>query len=422
MPRSPALAPPPGNVHFPLADSVRGIGVLCVILCHSAGYSSAFETASWGWVPFYLGFAAVAVFFALSGFLLYRPFASAHAGLRRAPSVRSYGRRRVLRIVPAYWVALTLLAIYPHITGVFTSDWWIYYGFGQVYSLNSLAHGISVAWSVCTEVTFYLLLPVIALAVARLVNRVGPLSWWRAELAVLVPFAAIGIAGRALVQERMLPLWNGNTLVSYTSWFAVGMALAVLSVAVERRGGLPARLETAACRSWIWWGSAVAALALAYGAFDIWHVDRLRHPPHVPPGNVVALQILFTLAAGAILVPVVFGSGGAIRRLLSTRALGFVGLVSYGMYLWHHPLEAWLTNTRGPGMPTATGPGIQHWFGGHQLTLTYFVITVALSMAIGTASYYVVELPFLRLKERRRARPRVVAEPAVAAAGEAERS
>ena len=100
--------------------------------------------------------------------------------------------------------------------------------------------------------------------------------------------------------------------------------------------------------------------------------------------------------------------------MLSTRALGFVGVVSYGMYLWHHPLQAWLANFHATGLPTTQGPGIQHWVGGHQVTLTLMVATVALSLAIATVSYYVVELPFLRRKERRRPQPRVV--PALAAA------
>src|SRR3712207_6891277 len=52
---------------------------------------------------------------------------------RPAPRIARYARRRVLRIVPAYWVALTLLAIFPGIVGVFTADWWRYYLFLQLY-------------------------------------------------------------------------------------------------------------------------------------------------------------------------------------------------------------------------------------------------------------------------------------------------
>ena len=280
MPRSPALEPPPGNPRFPLADAVRGGAVLAVIFCHSGGVSAAFHTASWGWLTIYSGWVGVSVFFALSGFLLYRPFAAAHAGLRPPPSVRAFARRRVLRIVPAYWLALTLLALYPHITGPFTSHWWVYYGFAQVYSHDYLTHGIGPAWSLCVEVSYYLVLPLVAAAVARLVRRS---RWWQAELAVLLPFATVGIVGSGLVAANVLPQWVGNTLLSNTELFAVGMALAVVSVAVERHG-LPARLEAACRRSWVWWTTAGLAIVFAYGAFDMFHVDMTR-PPRPPVGD-----------------------------------------------------------------------------------------------------------------------------------------
>jgi peptidoglycan/LPS O-acetylase OafA/YrhL len=397
VPRSPALEPPPGNPRFPFADGLRALAVLSVIFCHSGGVSGAFHTASWGWLTIYVGWAGMCVFFTLSGFLLYRPFAAAHAGLRPGPSVRAYARRRVLRIVPAYWLALTLLAIYPHVTGPFTSHWWVYYGFAQVYSVDYLSHGIGPAWSLCVEMTFYLLLPLLAVAVMRLGGR---FRWWRAELAMLVPFAAIGVTGRALVAASDLPPWVANTLLSYTELFAVGMAIAVVSVAVERRGRAPARLEGAFRRSWPWWTAAALAIALAHGAFDMFHVDATR--PTLPRvSDVIVCQLLFAACAAAMLVPVVLGGGGAIRRLLAARPLVFVGVVSYGMYLWHEPLLTWVANFHAAGAPTAAGPGIQHWFGGHQVTLTLMVATIALSMLAGSVSYYAVELPFLRRKEPR---------------------
>jgi peptidoglycan/LPS O-acetylase OafA/YrhL len=57
----------------------------------------------------------------------------------------------LFRIVPAYWAALTLLAIYPGLPGVFTADFWRYYGFLQIYNATTRFGGLSVAWSVCVE-------------------------------------------------------------------------------------------------------------------------------------------------------------------------------------------------------------------------------------------------------------------------------
>ena len=76
------------------------------------------------------------LFFAISGFLLYRPWVAAPR-----PAPRRYARRRALRILPAYWLALTLLAIFPGIVGVFTGDWWRYYLFLQLYSADTAQPG-----------------------------------------------------------------------------------------------------------------------------------------------------------------------------------------------------------------------------------------------------------------------------------------
>ena len=91
-----------------------------------------------------LGALGPIVFFAISGFLLYRPWVAARAAGAPAPAAGRYARRRALRILPAYWVALTVLAVFPGITGVFTGDWWRYYLFLQAYDARTLGLGIPV--------------------------------------------------------------------------------------------------------------------------------------------------------------------------------------------------------------------------------------------------------------------------------------
>jgi acetyltransferase len=92
--------------------------------------------------------------------------------------VPRYLRRRVLRIVPAYWVAVAVLGISPGAVGVFDEDWWRYWFFLQLYSAETLGGGIPVAWSLCVEVSFYLLLPLWTLA-----GRLGARSCSRWRLA-----------------------------------------------------------------------------------------------------------------------------------------------------------------------------------------------------------------------------------------------
>jgi peptidoglycan/LPS O-acetylase OafA/YrhL len=125
----PAVAPPPGNPRFPLVDGVRAIAAISVLFFH-AGIGSSVPL-----VYAYQFASGVPIFFLVSGFLLYRPFVAGRLrSSGRKIRIRDFARRRLLRIVPAYWVALTLLAIYPTLSGgVFGSRAPIYYGFAQDY-------------------------------------------------------------------------------------------------------------------------------------------------------------------------------------------------------------------------------------------------------------------------------------------------
>lgn len=109
---------------------MRAIAALLVVAYHVAYVSGSL---SFGWAAsFTLLFQVdVPIFFAISGFVLYRPMVAARHGAPRR-SISAYARSRALRILPAYWVALTLAAIYPTLLGVFTGDWWRYYGLLQV--------------------------------------------------------------------------------------------------------------------------------------------------------------------------------------------------------------------------------------------------------------------------------------------------
>src|SRR5207248_1204356 len=194
--------PPPGNPRFPLFDGLRAIAALSVLVFHTAYYSRASEGAG-GAQPFLARLnVGVAVFFIISGFLLYRPLLAARAG--QGPPVRlpDYARRRVLRIVPAYWVALTVLAIYPGLTGPFSGDWWVYYGFGQDYGTRTVVQGIGPAWSLGCEVLFYALLPFISMALAWAARRAGRTIWWQLELIVLALLSAASFGIRALAASH----------------------------------------------------------------------------------------------------------------------------------------------------------------------------------------------------------------------------
>jgi peptidoglycan/LPS O-acetylase OafA/YrhL len=380
----PAVAPPPGNPRFPLFDGLRAIAALSVVVFHTAFYSGAYQASALGPIVARLNIG-VAIFFVISGFLIYRPFVAARLDGRGPPAVRDYARRRVLRIVPAYWVALTLLAIYPGLRGVFTGEWPIFYGFAQVYSTDTVLDGISPAWTLGTEIAFYALLPLYAWAVARALRGREAGRAARVELGLLALLAAASVVVRTVASGGDFGTL-GLTLPATFAWFAVGMAIAVLSSAAAA-GSLrvPAALERATPA----WAAAVALyLVLCY---SLGAPEGYVFAVQVSYGEALLEFVLSGVVAGLLVLPAAFGwrRGGAPRRLLAAPVMAWLGLVSYGIYLWHHDAILWLIDR-----------GVLDTFSGAPF-LALTALAVALTVPIAGLSYYLVERPVLRFKDRR---------------------
>ena len=119
---------------FPLLDPLRAMAALSILVVHVALFSGAADADIYGRFLIHLDIG-VPFFFLLSGFLLYRPFVVARVeGTPRTP-FRDYAMRRFVRIVPAYWLALTVAAIVPGFAGTFSGNWWVYYGLLQSYPI-----------------------------------------------------------------------------------------------------------------------------------------------------------------------------------------------------------------------------------------------------------------------------------------------
>src|SRR4051812_10157309 len=153
---------------FPHFDSLRAIAAMSVAITHMAAYS-AMETGHTLVGPYVARLdCGVTIFFLISGFLLYRPFVRARMSGDPQMDTKAYAWRRFLRIAPAYWVALTLAVIILGLPGVFTATGIPeYYGLLQVYQPGTVVGGLSQAWSVSVELSFYALLPIWAWLMRR---------------------------------------------------------------------------------------------------------------------------------------------------------------------------------------------------------------------------------------------------------------
>src|SRR6476620_6181186 len=140
-------ATPAGTQRFAMVEGVRALAALMIVLDH-AGAIGAVQPATLAGSAMTRLNAGVAVFFVLSGFLLYRPFVAARLAGAPAPGVGRYLRRRLLRIVPAYYLAAVLGALFLGVGGVLTHDWWSHAAFIQAYGFSG---GIVFADTACTE-------------------------------------------------------------------------------------------------------------------------------------------------------------------------------------------------------------------------------------------------------------------------------
>jgi peptidoglycan/LPS O-acetylase OafA/YrhL len=399
---SPAVAPPPGNPRFALFDSLRGLAACAIIAFHVASITGALDDPVVGEGLTVLGPRSLILFFVISGFLLYRPFVAARAAGRPPPRTSRYLRRRVLRIVPAYWVALTVLAIFPGIVGVFTGDWWRYYFFLQLYSHDTVGHGIPVAWSLCVEVTYYLSLPLWAAAVGRLRFGSGPRAWLRVELGTLALAATGGIVIQVAAAQQVVSDLVASSLLGQVTWLALGMGLAVASVAVQHSEREPRAARAVVEHPGLCWaGAGISLVTLTVllqprGLLGI--VQALNTSQSIP--KALAAIALTASMCGLFVLPAVFGerAGGFPRRLLAAAPVAWLGLVSYGLFLWHLPIAELLALPADPAHFSASGLDLAAKID-FAKTGILFVLTLAVTAAAAAASYYTVELPFLRRKE-----------------------
>ena len=313
---------------FPCFDGLRAIAAIFVLLLHTAWVSGFTKRSSWGLYTSRLEIG-VSVFFLISGFLLYRPFAASHVGDTPGVGTLGYAIRRAARIYPAYWLVLAFFTFVSPRANIYGLHGFVQHAsltFTYTHIKNPFVVGLPPAWSLVVEVSFYVFLPFYAALIGFLARR------WDAtgvELGGVVALFAIGMVSVIAIANGLDWPWVA-VLPQYIAAFSLGMFLAVFSVRSwdERT---TARLARIGRPTGLWWTGAVLALA----AIPI----VLRHDPLSPMNATQAagLNVCEMIVGFCIVVPVVLAplDDGLIRRVLRSRPAVYLGLVSYGIYLWH---------------------------------------------------------------------------------------
>ncbi|WP_084219344.1 acyltransferase family protein [Spirillospora albida] len=389
------VAAPPISGHQNTLDGLRAVAALAVLVYHvSADAGSLTNPDGARWL-FNGGQLGVPVFFVLSGLLLYRPWAAAVLDGRPKPGTGSYLWKRALRILPALWVLVlvymatlgrghiddpvTWAALLTLTQTLIPDQWWPPLGPPELGQL----------WSLAVEVGWYLLLPATA----------SVLGWWalrtrspdvgvRAKRLLI----AIGAYGALSFPYTVLMFWPGHRPglgmwpPRYFAWFAIGMALAVVTVWARLDERRPvAELCRAVSDSWAaCWTAAAMFFVIAATPVTgpLWLAKDLFWTS--------VLDLVFSgLCAAALVAPVALAPAGhpALGAVLGNRVMRFLGRISYGLFLWQliiiHP---WFVQTNRL----------------HQgdMALDLPLLTVA-TIAAAVVSYYLVEWPVQRWSRRR---------------------
>jgi peptidoglycan/LPS O-acetylase OafA/YrhL len=374
-------------------NGVRGVGMLFVFFTHLfllADTAPDNNMRSYGWAAPVLGHIdlGLAAFFALSGYLIARPFARAYVLGTRTPRLRSYVRNRVLRVVPAFYLFTVLVLLRFGFDGQLApgshNSSSALQVLGQFLFVQGQAGGPAVvpigpAWSIGAEVGFYVLIPIASWLGWRVAGRLdGPQR--RAAVGVVAAGAVmvLSIASRA-VDQYVFAWLTSPPAIMYV--FMPGVAIALvepLLAARLRERPRPARR--------IAWG-AFAFGALAAIAYAVTDYDPRQTPIHHALGQRALLAALSTGALILGLVVLQLGTGGA-PRLFANRLMLWMGERSYSFYLLHIWVLLEIDHALGDGESLPARVAI--------------MVTVALPVttALAALSYRYVERPFLERKRK----------------------
>ena len=419
--------------YLPGLDGLRALAVTAVIAYH-LGY---------GWAQG--GLLGVGVFFTLSGYLITDILVGQFAASGRI-KLGDFWMRRARRLLPALFVMLAVVTVWVNAfnrafvpgyrgdviaSGLYVNNWWYIFQHDSYYSRFAPPAPLDHLWSLAVEEQFYLVWPWAVLAMVLLAGwlvkrrrvrllgpgaHVGGSADGGAAAAVSAPAAANGksgendflssrarwaMAGVALVlaaasaiEMAVLfhPGYDPTRVYEGTDTRAFGLLIgaAVAMVYPTRRG---ARTLSAGSRRLL----DVAGLAgLVVVVLLVWRTNE--YSDFMFRGGLELLSVATALVVAAAATP-----GGLLGRALGWTPMRWVGVRSYGIYLWHYPIIVLTAAAGTVGTPVSA---------------VRAVILVAVTVAIAAASWRFVEDPIRRGSYRRTA-PATAAATATGAAGAA---
>jgi peptidoglycan/LPS O-acetylase OafA/YrhL len=377
--------------YLPALDGLRALAVAGVLAYH----------LGFGWASG--GFLGVDLFFVLSGFLITCLLLEEWHATARV-KLTSFWARRARRLLPALFLVLVAVAAYVVLNGWFgppgsaaqvnlpglrgdalatlfyVANWHAIFAHQSYFAQFSATSPFKHTWSLAIEEQFYLVWPLVLLAILSLARNA-----WRRVGAIATVVGALASAGlmAALYQPGIDPtrVYYGTDTHAFD--MLAGATIAMIAAARPQPGprarlALHAAAPPAALLLGVFWVSAGTTNGLPKGFMF--------------RGGFLACAVL----AALVVADARQFHQGPLGAVLSVQPLRWIGTVSYGIYLWHWPIFVYLNGAR-------TGWS-QPWLD---------LARVGLTLAVATASYYFVERP---IRQRRvHGWPRFAIAPAAAA-------
>ena len=356
-------------------DGLRAVALLIIM-----GYHFGV-----GWLQG--GFFSLDIFYVLSGYLITGLLVSEYRK-RSAVKLSAFWLRRARRLLPALvivLVAVTLMVRYAEPVGLYIdfrmsalsalfyfSNWWQIAASSNYFVATGATSPLTHTWSLAVEEQFYLIWPLVVLAVMTLSR-----TFVRGIRNLLVLSVAGALASATEMALLYGPRANTTRLYFGTDTHAqsilVGATLACVLTTIEmRRGGdgmAPAARSRPARRILV-----LVGVAGVVGTFTLTYLQSDGTSSFVYRGAF----LVSALSAMAIIIGAVCVPAGPIARVLSLRPLVWLGTISYGAYLWHYPVYVYLDAAR-------TG----------QSGLSLLAVRFAATLALAHTSYYLVERPIM---------------------------
>jgi peptidoglycan/LPS O-acetylase OafA/YrhL len=408
-----------GNIY--VLDGIRAIACLSVVMFHINLITTRDLPL---WVPqsapslisglAFSGDTGVTLFFVLSGFLLFLPYARVILFNEAAwPSTWQFYIRRILRILPVYYLSLIIMVFLfrpEYLQADHLRQWFFFLTMFMDSSAATYKAINGPFWTLAVEWQYYLLLPWIALAIGWVVKRNFLKNRFLTLTFCLGIMVLWGIGTRALglyvtnhphaniilphtIMLHILPFIYGPPIAGlhgkFLEDFAVGMFICSLYV-MTRQFPKEHRFHDIMEKISPW--LFITAISL-FVTMAMWKLNTSQ--PHVWGGIFDGLtstyyiveEFCFALSYGLFITSIIFGYAW-LRRPFEWKPLRWIGILSYSIYMWHLILLQKLTSKVIPHLPTMPNPFVYsvYWLG-------LFFLIVPLAFLI----FICIEKPGIRL-------------------------